>query len=111
MSECCFYSTQVSLATHSFRAEPSNQLCVGDAVNLSCHAIPHRIDGLRQRIQLSRGQVLVQVNNTPRHMLLSGSDVLNLIITNVTLADNDVEYTCTTSHGRSSAMNLSVTGM
>ena len=110
------FSSSLLIAAYQqpFVAIPS-EVCEGDAVTLRCEisATAGNISALVAAIIARDGDVIE--SDTPNNMLLfSGIDVIGVVVSDVTLSDDGVEYTYTTSGAAldfKSSLTLNVAGM
>ena len=91
-----------------------SQPCVGDAITLPCEILVtvKNVSGLASAVIRRNGEDIL--DTTPNHRLLrDGVNIIGVVVSNVTLADDDVEYTCDTpaaSPNIKSSLTLNVTG-
>ena len=97
-----------------FVAVPSEP-CVGDTVTLHCEILltVGNVSGLASATITRGGQEITR--DTPNHVLLRERvNTIGVVVSNVTLDDDGVEYTCDTggaSDGFESSLILNVTGI
>ena len=99
-----------------FAAIPSEACAGKDTVNLTCEILLTLNGGepqLRSAVMTRNGVLIDQ--DIPHHMLLTSRfDVIGVTISNITIEDRGVEYTCDDTNAPStfgSSLTLNVTGM
>ena len=92
-----------------------SEVCEGDAVTLRCEVLV-TVGNLTELVTatFTRDGSTIR-SDTPNHMfLITGIDVIGVVVSDVTLSDDGVEYICTASGAPfafESSLILNVTGM